>query len=342
MPPGDRLPDTGSGLEEDEVPLGDIPELDRGELRTDTLEFERVRLRVPKRRRGTRLIFSFVILLVIASGAWALWGDQITGPDPNQIPLVKAPDSPFKVRPEMPGGMPIPNRDKLVYNRLEKKTPERHAETLLPQPEQPLPAPSSDPPAAVFTSKTPNVNSSGKTERILQESKPLQPAEQAAAPNSPNSLESEKPKIATPPKSIPSASPQRKDQAAEPSTSQMLTTGATKEIESSSTERQLPIKPKKKSAFNATANANLETSFQIQLAAVREKSGAQREWSRLRGLHPNLLSKLNLNVIRADLGSKGVFYRLRAGPLGDQASAKALCQNLSKVKVSCIVVRPSR
>ena len=84
MPPGDRVPNTVSGLDSDEVPLGDIPELDRGELRTDTLEFEKVRLRVPQQRRRTRVILSVLVLLVITSGAWAIWGDQLTGPDPNQ------------------------------------------------------------------------------------------------------------------------------------------------------------------------------------------------------------------------------------------------------------------
>ena len=55
---------------------------------------------------------------------------------------------------------------------------------------------------------------------------------------------------------------------------------------------------------------------------------------------PNFLGNLSLNVVRADLGPKGIFYRLRAGPLADKATARALCQVLAKKKVGCLVIPP--
>ena len=70
-----------------------------------------------------------------------IWENYWVGPNPNQVPLVKAPDGPYKLRPSTPGGMPIPNRDKTVYDTFGKKTLQTGTETLLPEPEQPLPAP---------------------------------------------------------------------------------------------------------------------------------------------------------------------------------------------------------
>ena len=119
--------------------LRDIPDLSQTELRTDTLEFEPVRRRAPKRRRGVRTLAFTIGLLVIIGGAWGIWGGYFTGVNSDGIPIVRAPNGPIKVRPDSPGGINIPNRDKLVYDRLEKKPPERMAETLLPQPEKPLP-----------------------------------------------------------------------------------------------------------------------------------------------------------------------------------------------------------
>jgi hypothetical protein len=46
--------------------------------------------------------------------------------------------------------------------------------------------------------------------------------------------------------------------------------------------------------------------------------------------------------MRADLGKKGIFYRLRAGSFANQVTAKALCQSLAKVKVGCLVIRPGK
>jgi len=298
---------------DDEVPLSDIPDLDQGELRTDTLEFEPVRRRTPKKKRGFRLLFMVLALVVIAGGAWAIWGDAITGGNSNEIPIVRAPDGPIKVRPETPGGIDIPNMDKLVYDRLEKKPPERQAETLLPQPEKPLPAPVA---STAATSAKPAVPSG--PENILQPAPPAKPSstvEQAALP-APT-------KPAAPP-AVNTAPPTVADvRAAEPPAPAPAPSASTPSA----------AKP-------AATTASLAKSFQVQLAAVRDEAAAVKEWNRLKSRNAELLGSLRLNVVRADLGSRGIFYRLRAGPIATQAAASQLCQSLAKAKVGCLVVRP--
>ena len=56
------------------------------------------------------------------------------------IPLIQAESSPFKVRPENPGGAVIPYQDKLIYGRISPES-EAPVERLLPPPEQPAPLP---------------------------------------------------------------------------------------------------------------------------------------------------------------------------------------------------------
>ena len=85
-----------------------------------------------------------------------------------------------------------------------------------------------------------------------------------------------------------------------------------------------------------------KNSFQVQLAAVRNKLAAQNEWKRLKMRHSEILGKLDSNIVRADLGAKGIYFRLRAGPLIDRGSATELCGALRKVKVNCLVIRPGR
>lgn len=80
-------------------------------------------------------------------------------------------------------------------------------------------------------------------------------------------------------------------------------------------------------------------SFMVQLAAVSTAEQAQAAWSRLRGNNGDLLAGLNPSYARADLGAKGVVYRLRAGPVQGETRARALCSQLAGRKVDCMVVR---
>ncbi len=59
----------------------------------------------------------------------------------------------------------------------------------------------------------------------------------------------------------------------------------------------------------------------------------------MRKRNADLLGGLTLTVERADLGEKGVFYRVQAGPVADEAAARKLCAALGERKQACLVVR---
>jgi cell division septation protein DedD len=80
--------------------------------------------------------------------------------------------------------------------------------------------------------------------------------------------------------------------------------------------------------------------WQVQLGAVREKARAEAAAKRLASSQKALLGDMKIGIVRADLGTRGVYYRLRAGPLKDRAAADALCRKLAGRKVGCIVVKP--
>jgi cell division septation protein DedD len=81
-------------------------------------------------------------------------------------------------------------------------------------------------------------------------------------------------------------------------------------------------------------------SYRLQLGAVRSEDAAKQEWQRLQKAQPDLLGKLSVAVVRADLGEKGVFYRIQAGPIGDAAEATQSCAALKSRNVGCILVKP--
>lgn len=82
-----------------------------------------------------------------------------------------------------------------------------------------------------------------------------------------------------------------------------------------------------------------EGRYRLQLTAVRSAEAAEREWQRLRRAHGDLLGQLESSIEPADLGSKGVFYRLRVGPIPDMEAARKLCDALTQRKEACLIVR---
>ncbi|HKX10699.1 MAG TPA: hypothetical protein VJN67_21035, partial [Stellaceae bacterium] len=104
------------------------------------------------KRRSHRGLAMALALGVMALSAGALWvGYRLSvGHTPSgNIPLIRADTDPVKVKPDDPGGMEIPNRDRFVFN----PTGNMPVERLLPAPETPLPRPATTsnpvpPPAA--------------------------------------------------------------------------------------------------------------------------------------------------------------------------------------------------
>jgi len=329
----------------DEVPLGDIPELDQGELRADTLEFEPVSRRAPKKPKRWRLPVMILIIAGAGYGAWEIWGQELTGPAPEEIPLVKAPEGQIKVRPDTPGGIDIPNRDKLVYDRLEKDPPERQAENLLPTPEKPMPAP------AAAAEEQAKPAEGGKVENILPDERPTA----SISPETPGGVEvAERPAVQVPeppkPEETPVQLPEiRETVPAEQKSKTDSVAQAAVSAPQKSAAKPAPVakpvtpEPKAEAKPKPQETASTDSSgYSVQLAAVREESAARREWSRLQKRHPDLLGSLSLQVVKADLGSRGIFYRLRAGPIRDKDKAAQLCADLKKQKLGCLVIRPGR
>jgi cell division septation protein DedD len=80
-------------------------------------------------------------------------------------------------------------------------------------------------------------------------------------------------------------------------------------------------------------------AFAVQLLAARSEADVGASWERLRGSYPDLLASLTPSVTRTSR-AEGTFFRLRAGPLRNRASADALCRALSQREQSCFVVSP--
>jgi hypothetical protein len=74
----------------------------------------------------------------------------------------------------------------------------------------------------------------------------------------------------------------------------------------------------------------------IQLASVRSEEAARQEWDRIRRANPDVLGSVSATPVRADLGEKGVYYRLQTAPIAD---AERVCGELKRRNIGCIIAR---
>lgn len=100
-------------------------------------------------------------------------------------------------------------------------------------------------------------------------------------------------------------------------------------------------------AANAAANIQPAAGFSalapgthyVQLGSVKTASGASGEWGKLQKTFPAELSEAKYRVQRADLGERGVFYRIQAGPMSGE-SASAICDSIKAQKPgACLVTK---
>jgi SPOR domain len=77
----------------------------------------------------------------------------------------------------------------------------------------------------------------------------------------------------------------------------------------------------------------------LQLGSVRSQDAARQEWERIKRKNPDLLGSLSATPVRADLGDRGVFYRIQTAPVADPAAAERLCSELKQRNIGCIIAR---
>ena len=306
---------------------------------SDALEFESVAPKVRKDTSPLKTIVFVIVAVVMGAMSWAYYGERILsllGSSKGQVPVIRADISPVKIRPENPGGLQVPDRDKLVYNRIQnggtETTGQATVERLLPPPEKLLPRPKVVPIAPQKPSsqaRAPLVSATPKVADVKAAVKPAQAPPPPSAPAiDPKSRPTPLSKNTTPVIALKPAL-KKQVQAAQPAPKPV---GIAKAVQ--------PRAPVVKTSPTAAPTNKV---YRVQLAAARTTDAAQKEWDRLRRKNLDVLGNLGLSITKVDLGGKkGIFYRLRAGPLKNDGDARALCKTLAKRKTGCLVVRPGK
>jgi hypothetical protein len=74
----------------------------------------------------------------------------------------------------------------------------------------------------------------------------------------------------------------------------------------------------------------------VQVSSQKDEDGARATFKDLQAHYLKILGGYDVNIQRADLGTRGVFFRARVGPFS-QADAKRVCDDLKSAGGDCII-----
>lgn len=312
--------------------------------------------------KALKLFLSITVIAGIAAAAWYYVGSPQIGED--NIPVVRAETSLTKKKPNDPGGMAVPNRDKTVYDRVGGGNTEPKLERLLAHPEKPLEKPTKNmvlpeisgeiksstgratitkdlAPAPVNVEKNIAPADVILAPEAIENAKSLPdiPAEEMAqtikAPEPANVVDKNAPRALVKRGDVPTG-PDKQDQddlaqKIKEALMEKLPEAEKKVEVAKVTPKHTPtVKPK----------APLKSGYLLQLLSSRSETAVKASWLKIKAKHADVIKSIPGKVIKADLGSdKGIYYRLRLGPVATGDAAKSLCSQLKKRKVGCYIVR---
>ncbi|RMB05012.1 SPOR domain-containing protein [Eilatimonas milleporae] len=266
---------------------------------------------------------ALLVVGLFVAGLLFLYNGEEDGP-PR---YVAAPEEPGRTRPDNPGGMDVPHRDKEVLERAAGQ-PVRTDTGLGEQPEQPI----------------------EDIVRALEESvaadraRDQQSAGQSTPPADAQSALTEQ-----------AADDRWNDRQNDRQTGRNGQSGTVADASRTAEQQSVTSaqRPKAVSGDSSAASSTGESSgpvsaapdgppssgYRLQLGAFGSRAGAERAWSRLRRQHSTLLEGLSADYEPVNTGDR-TLYRLRVGPLQDRAAADALCVSLRAENVACMVINP--
>jgi cell division septation protein DedD len=81
---------------------------------------------------------------------------------------------------------------------------------------------------------------------------------------------------------------------------------------------------------------NVEPAY-LQIGAFPSRDLAEKAFRQFQITHRDLAGDLLPDIKKADLGVKGIFYRLRVGPFAGKAAAAQSCEKMMRLGVTCLI-----
>ena len=345
---------------------GDADFLDESQFMTPGEAEAKPARKFSLRSRSIYMVGSALLGAIALGGALAFAYKQSGGAmGGGQTPVVQADSRPVKEAPQQAGGKEFPHKNKLIYERLQNGD-QPEAERIVPRQEElampampggavpapagaaPMPPPAvasvDDPDGGPRRVKTLVVRPDGTMAEAAAPPPAPAPHQAAAAgapPAAPQQVAFAEPPMPAPP--MPQAAPIPAPAAAPapaPVAKAAPAPAAAPAPVAADPQPVAAIPPQPKVAAAEAAPAPAKpTKFVVQVGSKQNQTEALATFADMQQKYPTLLASYRPMVQKADLGSKGVWYRLRIGPIVDKTAATKLCGQLkSQGHPDCLVM----
>jgi len=319
--------------------------------------------RISSLRNRSMVMVGAALLGAVALGGALAFAYKQSGGGTGQPPLVQADNRPVKEAPDQPGGKDFPHKNKLIYDRLQNGD-QPEADRLVPRQEElampsmpgataaipgadgapqttqsvdtPTPVASTDDPTAAAAEdggprrvKTMKVTADGA---VVEAEVPAEvaSAEAPAAAEAQPQLAATAPAMPPAPEAAPAAAPAPAAPAEPAEVAAVAPAPAAK-------PKPAP-KPVAAAEPAPQAAPAKPVSYVVQLGSKKDQTEALASFADMQQKYPTLLANYRPMVQKADLGSKGTWYRLRVGPIADKGTASKLCSQLkAQGQADCMV-----
>lgn len=279
-------------------------------------------------------------LAIFGGVVWYAYSTGASGPS-GPVKTFEADASPYKVRPENPGGEIIPDKDKLVFNEAVGR-PEESEDMLGAMPETPQakpepivvrkftpPAPPKPPVQVAAAEPAPPDTAAPES------ATPAPPAEVPlpAAEASPSTAINAPPPAAAPLEDRPGqeSAPGAATQPGTQSDLANMTIGETPPWKDGD-----PVPPATATPAPPTPASGGKSPV-VQLGAYASNDAAMQAWSDVSRKYADAVGGASPQVVKISVPGKGDLYRLVIGPYGSRDQATEVCVQLKSRGRDCIV-----
>jgi hypothetical protein len=318
----------------------------------------------------------FIVLIALSFMIGVVWklyvgGDNSTLPSEN-VPIIRADKEPYKVQPDDPGGMQMPNKNSTIFSSLNSNDEDRGVENLLADNEEEDPVPRSQLFAGLNTERDESLHAEVQDmpldrplnedqERILSQAREAKAIVSNLLADGVDAIEASDDELSDDSMSDGEGAQKPTEAAKQPEPkieTEKKSEQPEKKVEIKKIEPKLALKPELKPAPKAEPKpepkkvevkkaeppaqlkfnnpVTLGGDYYIQLASVQDRSRTESEWNLLKKKYGSILSGYKYRVETAQL-AKGTYYRIQAGPVS-KAQAKKTCDAIKRKSPSgCIV-----
>lgn len=279
----------------------------------------------PPKRVVPKGLLTLVALLAFVAIIWYAYPQGPEKYENTDVPLIKADVSPYKFKPDDPGGMEVRHQDSTVFDPLEKKG-KAEVEKLMPAAEEPVTRDAALQGKPAIESAAPQLNLDTQMQKVSDGTEKVIFPAATSTPESDSKAAADK-KAAdktVSDKAKPTPKPGTKTVESKPAETKA---SAAKKADEKATDT------KKVAAPSAISGGTY-----VRLGSYRNRAGAEQDWTTLKKKYPLYLGGLSMRVVPVDLGAKGTFNRLEAGGVSE-TRAREICAALVKTSGGCIVVK---